>query len=78
MADAADRLRRYVNAHAEGRQEKLAELLGVRQSQVSAWLLRRRRPGLKYVFDIEKLTGIKPETWPDVPLERAKSRKKAA
>lgn len=78
MLDAADRLGRYMNAHAGGRQEKLAELLGVRQSQVSAWLLRRRRPGLKHVWKIQELTGIKPETWPAVELERAKSRKKAA
>lgn len=74
MMDAADRLRRYMDAHAGGKQEVLAEQLRVRQSQVSAWLLRRRRPGLRHAFPIQRLTGIKAESWGKVEITRPKAR----
>lgn len=59
-------------------QEKLAGLLGVRQSLVSAWLRRKKRPGMKHVFNIEKLTGIKPESWPKVEIDVGAPRGRAA
>jgi transcriptional regulator with XRE-family HTH domain len=71
MQDAADRLRQFMGRE-KLKQEGLARLLGVRQSQVSTWLRRTKRPGLRHVFKIEKLTGIKPETWPKVEITRPK------
>lgn len=56
-------------------QEALCKALGVkRQSMVSAWLRRTKRPGLRYVFAIERLTGIKPESWSKVEIARPKDR----
>ncbi len=74
MLDAADRLKQYVRRLDPPTQEALAKALGVRQSQVSTWLCKTKRPGLKFVFAIEKLTGIKPETWAKVELVRGKPR----
>lgn len=54
-------------------QESLANLLGVRQGMVSAWLNRRKRPGSRHIFNIERATGIKPESWAKVALARSKS-----
>jgi len=63
MHDASERLRRFMSDLPEPSQAKLAELLGASQVSVSAWLGRRKRPGLRFALAIEALTGIKPAAW---------------
>jgi transcriptional regulator with XRE-family HTH domain len=60
--DAVDQLRSWIKAR-NLTQSRVAEALGVGQTTVSEWLLRRKVPGLRLADAIHKLTGINPGAW---------------
>jgi plasmid maintenance system antidote protein VapI len=72
MVDAAMMLQRWLDGPPRTLQAKLAKRLRASQASVSSWVGRRKRPGLRHAFRIERLTGIKAESWDKVELVVAK------
>ena len=77
--DAADRLRKFL-ADEGLTQDEFAAKHGISQAAVSAWVKRRKRPGLAMARELQRITRIKPEAWLGVdvvPLPR-KEKERAA
>jgi len=73
MVDAATRLQRWLGGPPKVLQEQLAKRVRASQASVSSWVGRRKRPGLRLAFRIERLTGIKAESWDKVELIGARA-----
>jgi plasmid maintenance system antidote protein VapI len=71
---APDALRAWM-ALTGSSQADLAERLGVHQTTVSAWLRNAWKIQGAHAFALERLTGIKAETWfSEHPPKRARAR----
>jgi DNA-binding transcriptional regulator YdaS (Cro superfamily) len=68
MPDAAERLKTFMEGPPRVTQEAFAAMVGASQVSVSAWLGRRKRPGIRYAPEIEKVTGIEVTAWMLVQL----------
>ena len=62
MADAVDRVRRWMETRRTS-QTELAKRLGVRQQTVSEWLTRRKIPELRQARELQRVTGIRVDSW---------------
>lgn len=75
--DAADKLRKWMSDRAMT-QEDFEKKHGISQAAVSAWVKRRKRPGLTMANAVQRITGIKASLWLDVSLEPLPRKEKAA
>ena len=67
--DAADKLRKFLKDKGLT-QEKFETAHGISQAAVSAWVMRRKRPGLELARELQRITGIRAESWLDVVIKK--------
>jgi transcriptional regulator with XRE-family HTH domain len=63
MSDACTLLRKYLAGPPRITQIAFAKQVGAAQVTLSSWVCRKKRPGLKFALEIERITGIKASLW---------------